>query len=156
MSVSMLLRRLGWIAMLALVCRSGFGQDQGLVAYWPFDEAKGTATVESSKQTEDVIQGNFSLVSGVRGKGIKFDGFTTRITRKSDLPEIHEAVTFEAWIAPQAYPWNWNAIVEQEKRYFRAGEREHSGPACRTYAPHIQTHLLLPPRLGLRSSGRSP
>jgi len=114
----MLLRRLGWIALLALVCRSGFGQDQGLVAYWPFDEAKGTATVESSKQTEDVIQGNFSLVSGVRGKGIKFDGFTTRITRKSDLPEIHEAVTFEAWIAPQAYPWNWNAIVEQEKRYF--------------------------------------
>ncbi len=24
----------------------------------------------------------------------------------------------EAWIAPQAYPWNWSAIVEQRDRYF--------------------------------------
>jgi hypothetical protein len=119
MGVSMLLRRLVWkLALFILICRAGFGQDQGLAAYWPFDEARGTAAVESSKQTEDVIQGNFSFVSGVRGKGLKFDGFTTRITRNSDLPEIHEAVTFEAWIAPQAYPWNWNAIVEQKNRYF--------------------------------------
>jgi hypothetical protein len=94
------------------------------VAYWPFDEASGTTVVEAIKQTKDVIQGNFSFVSGVRGNGIKFDGFTTRITRDSvvdgrwNAPEIQEAVTFEAWIAPQAYPWNWNAIVEQRDRYF--------------------------------------
>jgi hypothetical protein len=119
MDVSTLLRRLGLnLALLVLVCIPGLGQDQGLAAYWPFDEAKGAATVESGKQTEDVIQGNFSFVAGVRGKALKFDGFTTRITRNSDLPEIHEAVTFEAWIAPQAYPWNWNAIVEQKNRYF--------------------------------------
>lgn len=119
MGVSMLLRLLNWsLALSLLVCSPGFGQDQGLAAYWPFDEARGAATVESGKQTRDVIQGNFSFVAGVRGKGLKFDGFTTRITRNSDLPEIHEAVTFEAWIAPQAYPWNWNAIVEQKNRYF--------------------------------------
>jgi hypothetical protein len=79
---------------------------------------KGGAVVESLKQTEDVIQGNYTFVNGVRGEGIKFDGFTTRITRKSNLPEIHKAVTFESWIAPQAYPWNWKVIVEQENRYF--------------------------------------
>jgi hypothetical protein len=89
-----------------------------LAPYWPFDGASGTAVVEASKQTAEVIQGNFSFVGGVRGEGSKFDGFTTRITRNSDLPEIHETVTFEAWIAPQAYPWNWNAIVEQMNRCF--------------------------------------
>ena len=93
-------------------------QDNGLLAYWPFDEAGGMATVESIQHTKDTIQGNYSFVDGVHGKGLKFDGFTTRISRDSNLPEIHEAVTFEAWIAPQAYPWNWNAIVEQKDRYF--------------------------------------
>ncbi|MGC1784305.1 MAG: LamG domain-containing protein [Acidobacteriaceae bacterium] len=97
---------------------SSLGHDTGLTAYWPFDEANNAVTLDSATQTEDVIQGNFSFVKGVRGNGIKFDGFTTRIARHSSLPVIHEAVTFEAWIAPQAYPWNWNAIVEQRNRYF--------------------------------------
>jgi hypothetical protein len=115
----MLKRRVVWkFALLVLICRSGFGQEPGLAAYWPFDEGTGTATLESGKQTADAISGNFSFVRGIRGKGLKFDGFTTRIARSSDLPEIQEALTFEAWIAPQAYPWNWNAIVEQKNRYF--------------------------------------
>ena len=88
------------------------------MAYWPFDVARSTATTESSSHAEDMIEGNFSLVEGVRGSALKFDGFTTRIKRKSGLPPIDQAVTFEAWIAPQAYPWNWNAIVEQKNRYF--------------------------------------
>jgi Concanavalin A-like lectin/glucanases superfamily len=94
------------------------GQDTGLVAYWGFDEEDKGVTMDSATQTKDVIQGNFSFVKGVSGKGIKFDGFTTRIARNSSLPIIHKALTFEAWIAPQAYPWNWNAIVEQKNRYF--------------------------------------
>src|ERR1035437_4204438 len=99
-------------------------QDNGLLSHWSFNEAGGTATVEDVHKTEDTIQGNFSFVDGVRGKGLKFDGFTTRITRDSlvngrwNAPEIKDAVTFEAWIAPQAYPWNWSAIVEQRDRYF--------------------------------------
>jgi len=94
-------------------------QDTGLAAYWPFDSSAGPVATEASKQAEDPIQGNFSYTSGVRGNGIKFDGFTTRISRDSKAaPEIHDALTVEAWIAPQAYPWNWSAIVEQKKRYF--------------------------------------
>ena len=115
-----LMLRVGWklVALLVILCRPGFGQENGLVAYWPFDGEKDGATVESVGQTKDTIQGNFSFLNGVHGEGIKFDGFTTRITRQSHLPEIHEALTFEAWIAPQAYPWNWSAIVEQKNRYF--------------------------------------
>src|ERR1700691_3945792 len=88
------------------------GPDNGLLAYWSFDEANGNVAVEGVQKTEDAIQGNFSIVDGVRGKGLKFDGFTTRITRDSfvngkwNAPEIKDAMTVEAWIAPQAYPWN--------------------------------------------------
>ena len=100
------------------------GQNNGLLAYWSFDDASGTATVEGVQKAEDTIEGNFSFVDGVRGKGLKFDGFTTRVTRDSfvngkwNAPEIKDALTVETWIAPQAYPWNWNAIVEQRDRYF--------------------------------------
>ena len=94
-------------------------QDTGLIAYWPFDSPAGVTAIEATKETQDKIEGNFSYVAGAHGNGIKFDGFTTRITRDAEAaPEIHGALTLEAWIAPQAYPWNWNAIVEQKKRYF--------------------------------------
>ena len=117
---SFILFGLLWI----LICKAGFGQDNGLLAYWSFDEVSGPNIVETVKGTKDIIKGNFSFVNGVHGKGIKFDGFTTRITRDSlvngiwNAPEIKEALTIEAWIAPQAYPWNWNAIVEQKDRYY--------------------------------------
>jgi hypothetical protein len=118
-SLSMPMHRILWkFILLVLICRAGFGQDRGLAAYWSFDDNKGMATAESSGHAEDIIEGNFSLVNGVRGSALKFDGFTTRIKRNSSLPTIDEAVTFETWIAPQAYPWNWNAIVEQKNRYF--------------------------------------
>ena len=111
---------LRWNLLLILIAaHSLIAQDVGLSAYWPFDSSEGSVALEASKQTADKIDGNFSFIAGARGNGIKFDGFTTRITRDSKAaPEIHDALTFETWIAPQAYPWNWNAIVEQKKRYF--------------------------------------
>jgi fructan beta-fructosidase len=111
---------LRWNILLILIAAQSLtAQDNGLTAYWHFDSSTGTAAIESRKQVEDKIQGNFSCTPGVRGDGIKFDGFTTRISRDSKAaPEIHEALTFETWIAPQAYPWNWNAIVAQKNRYF--------------------------------------
>ena len=111
---------LRWSFFLVLIAPySLIGQDTGLTAYWPFDSSESSIAIEATKQAEDKIQGNFSYVSGVRGNGMKFDGFTTRIFRDAQVaPEIHQALTFEAWIAPQAYPWNWNAIVEQKNRYF--------------------------------------
>lgn len=97
---------------------SGFAEERDLVAYWPFDHESGNAVTDVAGHANDGIAGNFSFLSGVRGDGIKFDGFTTRIARSSHLPEITEGATFSVWIAPQAYPWNWNAIAEQENRYF--------------------------------------
>jgi hypothetical protein len=111
---------LRWNLLLILVAAHPLiSQDTGLTAYWPFDSSGGSVAIEISKKVDDKIQGNFFYAPGVHGNGIKFDGFTTRIFRDSKAaPEIHGGLTFEAWIAPQAYPWNWNAIVEQKKRYF--------------------------------------
>jgi Concanavalin A-like lectin/glucanases superfamily len=111
---------LRWNILLLLIsAQSLICQDNGLAAYWPFDSSTGTTAIESTKRVEDKIEGYFSYTRGVRGNGINFDGFTTRISRDPKAaPEIHEALTFETWIAPQAYPWNWNAIIEQKNRYF--------------------------------------
>ena len=35
------------------------------------------------------------------------------------MPEITGAFSVEAWVAPQAYPWNWCAIVNQEFEHQR-------------------------------------
>jgi hypothetical protein len=48
------------------------------------------------------------------GKALKCDGFTTRIIRDAEnAPLIEGAFSIEAWVAPQAYPWNWCALVTQ-------------------------------------------
>jgi len=93
-------------------------QDGALTAYWTFDST-GAATKESIANRSDAILGNFSYTAGVRGRALKFDGFTTRIRREGkQAPPVRGAFTMSAWIAPQAYPWNWNAIIEQKNRYF--------------------------------------
>ena len=94
----------------------------GLVAYWNMDRTVAfgdeKAVIESVNNRRDVIHGHFKIVDGVSGKGIKFDGFTTRVICKaSDAPHFKGAFTVEAWIAPQAYPWNWCAIINQEENH---------------------------------------
>ncbi|MHC4343365.1 MAG: LamG domain-containing protein [Planctomycetota bacterium] len=92
--------------------------DEGLVAWWKFDEGSGRTGVDSISGLQDTIKGNFRYIEGVSGSAIKSDGFTTRVIRKAaDVPRLTDEFTVEAWIAPQAYPWNWCAIVNQEKEH---------------------------------------
>jgi hypothetical protein len=92
--------------------------EEGLVARWRFDEGKGKAAVDSVSGKEDAILRRFWYLPGVSGTAVKFDGFTARIVRKaSDAPHLTDAFTIEAWVVPQAYPWNWCAIVNQEKEH---------------------------------------
>ncbi len=107
------------VAAHALVSQASYPRKTGRWRIGPLTVSIGSVTKENTKQFDDTILGNFTLVGGVRGKGIKFDGFTTRITRDAhSAPAVEGAATFEAWIAPQAYPWNWGAIVERKNRYF--------------------------------------
>lgn len=116
-----------------LIVTASFAADDGLVSWWKFDDKSEKTTVDSISCVRDEIDGNFKYVSGVSGSGIKCDGFSTRVIRQAeDAPHFTDAFTIEAWIVPQAYPWNWCAIVNQEEErkagyFFGIDETGHVG-----------------------------
>ena len=94
------------------------------VAWWHFNSCDSGIITDAVSNVKDSIQGNFKMVSGTDGRALKLDGFTTCVTRKSELvPKIGDSFTFEAWIAAATYPWNWCPILSQEKKDYRIGRR---------------------------------
>ena len=99
------------------------------VAWWNFDSCLSRKLSNEVTNTEDSIQGNFSLTGGISGNALKLDGFSTRIIRKADLlPVLGDSFTFEVWIAAATYPWNWVPILAQGENgttgfYFGVGPR---------------------------------
>jgi hypothetical protein len=109
------------VVMLCSLC--AFASDDGPVAWWKFEEGKDKVAVDSASQREDAIGGNFKYVEGVSGACMKFDGYSTHIARESsDVPQLTDAFTIEAWVALQTYPWNWTAIVNQGGELVSSGE----------------------------------
>lgn len=87
------------------------------LAWWSFDRdpavqpggrtAVPPAALDSVSGRADPIRGNFRLVRGVSGDGLKLDGYTTAVVRDSAAaPRLDGAFSLEAWIALAAYPWN--------------------------------------------------
>ena len=92
-----------------------FAQGEGAVAKWSFDETTGRVTRDSASGTEDKVEGFFKYLPGVSGTGLRFDGYTTSVTREAKkAPKLHDAFTVEAWIALNTYPWNLAPVVDHE------------------------------------------
>lgn len=90
--------------------------DNGLVAWWKFNGARGKIATDSASGIQDTILNNHTWVNGVSGSALKFDGFTTLVVRNAkNVPRLSSHFTIEAWIALQSFPWNWVAIIDQEK-----------------------------------------
>lgn len=104
-----------------------------LIAWWKLESSQAEKIREEAGKKEDSISGNHKQVKGVSGKAIRFDGFTTRITRKAkDFPAIGHEFAVEAWVAPAAYPWNWCPVAAQHRDeeagfYFGIGPRGEVG-----------------------------
>ncbi|NPV82439.1 MAG: LamG domain-containing protein [Candidatus Aminicenantes bacterium] len=104
-----------------------------LVAWWRLEAVNNNRITDAVGRKEDQITGNYKLVEGVADKAIRFDGFTTLITRNaSDFPSLNQNFAIEAWVAPAAYPWNWCPVVAQHKGeaagfYFGIGPRGEVG-----------------------------
>jgi len=97
-------------------------------AWWKLDEVANKAVLDSATKISDPISGNFRIVQGVAGKAIKFDGYATEVIRRaSEAPQLSEAFTVEARIAIAAYPWNWCAVLTQQKNK-QAGYAFEIGP----------------------------
>ena len=94
---------------------------QKRVAVWSFEQLLGGApnfrfVYEPTAGTHDKVEEFPTLAEGVVGNALKLDGQSTRLTRPADKsPALGEAFSFEGWIALQEYPWNWAAIVNQER-----------------------------------------
>ena len=105
-----------FVLVFAVCCAPTIGADKGPVAWWKFDEGKGKVAIDSITGKKDAIKRTFWYRPGVSGTAVKFDGFTTHIIRKAaEAPRFSDAFSIEAWVAPQAYPWDWCAIVNQKK-----------------------------------------
>ena len=86
-----------------------------LVAHWGFEEDTPGQTLDLARKKRDLISGFTTRAEGVIGQALKFDGFTSKVVRQpAVVPSLENGFTFEAWIAPQVYPWNWAAILNQE------------------------------------------
>jgi len=97
--------------------QSGHVQDgrSGAAAWWTFDGVRNGRVTDECSASGDEISGNFRLVCGVEGQAVKFDGYTTVVTRRAERsPRFSDALTVEAWVAVAAYPWNWCPVFIQE------------------------------------------
>jgi hypothetical protein len=92
-----------------------FAQQAAPVAQWSFDKNPGNTTRDSIAGISDRIEGYGDYVPGVSGTGLRFDGYTTGVVREGkDAPKLKSAFTAEAWVALNAYPWNFVPIVDHE------------------------------------------
>ena len=99
--------------MFVLLSPRSFGQASKPVAEWSFDETEGAVAHDSAGGIDDAITGNFRHVNGVTGHGLRFDGTSTVVTRnRKSAPHLTVGVTVDAWVAIDAYPWNWVPIVD--------------------------------------------
>jgi hypothetical protein len=105
------MRRLGGLLLVGFLVSASLAASRIPVATWSFDGDSGI----------DVIRGFHRFVEGMAGAGLRFDGQTTVVVRAAArAPRVRDAFSVEAWIALQAYPWTWCAVVNQEKDH-RAG-----------------------------------
>jgi hypothetical protein len=113
---------LSFVALVPLaIAQEAASVPQKPLAVWSFDKLLGDAP--SMKMVHEPvagihvpIQGFPRLVEGVSGTALKLDGLATHLVHPADkAPALGEAFSFEGWIALQEYPWNWAAILNQER-----------------------------------------
>jgi len=81
---------------------------------WSFDEKNGDVSHESIQHANGNITGVHQYVPGVTGQGLRLDGETSGVmVPAAGLRAFPSSFTIDAWIAIDAYPWNWAPILDQ-------------------------------------------
>lgn len=108
-------RKIVLILVSLLICFSATLLAQEPILYWNFETIENCSLVEAVTGIADILEGNFKVAEGIRGKGLRFDGFTTCLRRKPEHAVWPgDAFTVEAWVALGNYPWNWCPILTTE------------------------------------------
>jgi len=114
--------RISWLVFVSLACglttNSSRAQEQGLIAKWSFHENQDATVHDGAGKADGTIGGFYSFLPGVSGAALRFDGYTTSITVSAkQAPQLsRDGFTVDAWIALDAYPWNWVPVVDQQKQ----------------------------------------
>jgi hypothetical protein len=110
---------------------------QQVLMQWDFENITNQTCIERATGIADTIKGNFGAAPGVVGKGLRLDGFTTRVVRSgADLKNPGKEFTIEAWVSLGEYPWNWCPVITTESNEVK-GYRLMIGPLgrCRWKPP---------------------
>ena len=90
-------------------------QAQNPIMYWDFEKNENRTTLEVISGVADTLEGNFEESSGIKGKGIRLDGFTTCMRKSPEnIVTPGDEYTIEAWVALGNYPWNWCPVLTTE------------------------------------------
>ena len=107
---------------------TAFSQQPDPIISWDFNNINNRTVIEKISGVADTLEGNFSVVKGVEGKGLKLDGFTACLRRTNNqLPVPGEEFTVEAWVSLGNYPWNWCPVITFESNEIK-GYRLMIGP----------------------------
>jgi hypothetical protein len=100
------------LVALLVATSAADGQEVRPVAWWSFDQIVDGTVVDAVNGTRDTIDGHQATATGISGRALRFDGYTTRVVREAQAaPTVTAGVTVDGWVALGAYPWNWVPIV---------------------------------------------
>jgi len=116
------------LAIMLLLSVTTFAQKADPIMYWDFSSSDQRTTVEQVSGIVDTLEGNFSLAAGMKGKGLRLDGFTTCVRHTDrDKPVPGDAFSIETWVSLGNYPWNWCPVLTTENNEIK-GYRLMIGP----------------------------
>jgi len=87
------------------------------IMHWDFENNENRKSLEIVTGVSDTLEGNFEVVEGIEGKGIRLDGFTTCLRKEAKNVKWPDGeFSIEAWVAVGNYPWNWCPILTTESK----------------------------------------
>jgi len=114
------------VILLAFCAIEAAAQDPK--AHWTFETLVDGKTQEAVSGKMDTLEGYVETAAGVRGNGLRLDGFTACVKSSGPDRVVNGGeITVEAWIALGEYPWNWCPILTSESEEV-SGYRLMVGP----------------------------
>lgn len=104
-------------------------QDTAPVMWWDFSTIENRTTIERQSGIADTLEGFFQPAEGIKGNGLRLDGFTTSLIHTNrNMPVPGDAFTVEAWVSLAEYPFNWSPVLTTESGDAKKGYRLLIGP----------------------------
>ena len=120
------------------------GRDPDPIMFWDFEKTKNKTSIEDISGPADILEGNCKEAKGIKGTGLRLDGFTACLRRKAEDKKMpSDELTIEAWVALGNYPWNWCPIITTESNEAPLESSGYHAVVDRRLCPSIVGFTLL-------------